>query len=148
MKMRSFPDRVRHALMFEIIGLMIITPVAAFLFKQPMTHMGVVGIGSATIATVWNFLFNVGFDHGMRRMVGHTNKSLRIRLLHTVMFELGLLIFLLPPIAWYLDMTLLETLKLDLAIVAFYLVYNFVFNIAYDRVFPVAATPATQGLTA
>lgn len=141
MTMRSFPDRVRHALMFEIIGLIIITPVAAGLFNQPLMHMGVVGIGSATIATLWNFTFNIGFDHGMRRLLGHTRKTLRARLLHTVLFELGLLLLLLPPIAWYLGLSLFETLKLDLVIVVFYLIYNFIFNIAYDRVFPIPAAP-------
>ncbi len=58
-------------------------------------HMGVVGIGSATIATIWNFLFNLGFDHGMRRMFGSTTKTFRIRLVHTVLFEIGLLAILL-----------------------------------------------------
>lgn len=137
MKTRSLSDRVRHALMFEVIGLMIIIPSSALLFDKPMTHMGVVGIGSATIATVWNFLFNIGFDRCMRQMYGHIRKSVGARLLHTVLFEAGLLLILLPLIAWYLNMTLLDTLVLDLAIVAFYLVYNFVFNVAYDRLFPV-----------
>ena len=36
-------------------------------------------------------------------------------------------------------LAIVETLVLDLAIVAFYLVYNFVFNVAYDRLFPVLA---------
>lgn len=139
MKMRTFPDRIRHALLFEAIGLMIITPVAAYLFNKPIMHMGVVGIGSATIATIWNFVFNLGFDHGMRRMFGDTNKTFKMRLVHTVLFEIGLLAILLPPIAWYLNMGLFETLQHDLAIVAFYLVYNFVFNLAYDRVFPIPA---------
>lgn len=146
MKMRSFPDRVRHALMFEIIGLAIITPVTAWLFDKPMLDMGVVGIGAATLATLWNFVFNLGFDHALRRIYGDVRKSLRQRLLHTVLFEIGLLIMLLPPMAWYLGMTILQTLVLDLAVVAFYLVYNFVFNIAYDRVFPLPAAP--QGAVA
>ncbi|WP_026060299.1 PACE efflux transporter [Pseudaminobacter salicylatoxidans] len=139
MTMRSFPDRVRHALMFEIIGLAIITPAAAYLYDKPIFQMGVVSIGSATIATIWTFVFNLGFDHAMRRMLGHTAKCFRMRLAHTVLFELGLLILLLPPIAWYLNMTLIDTLILDLGIVAFYLIYNFAFNVAYDRVFPVPA---------
>ncbi len=74
-----------------------------------------------------------------RRMFGDTNKTFKMRLVHTVLFEIGLLAILLPPIAWYLNMGLFETLQLDLAIVAFYLVYNFVFNLAYDRVFPIPA---------
>ena len=49
---------------------------------------------------------------------------------------LGLLVLLIPMIAWYLGIGLLQALLMDLAIVAFYLVYTFFFNIAYDRVFP------------
>ncbi len=56
MSMRTFPDRVRHAVLFEAFGLAIFVPAAAVLFNQPMSHMGVIGIGSATIATLWNFV--------------------------------------------------------------------------------------------
>ena len=144
MQMRSFPDRVRHTLMFEVIGLMIIIPVSSVLLDKPMSQMGVVGLGSATIATLWNFLFNIGFDHGMRKLYGHVTKTVRSRLVHTVLFELGLLAILLPPMAWYLDMGLFETLMLDLGIVAFYLVYNFAFNIGYDKIFPLPMTPQAE----
>lgn len=136
MQMRSFPDRIRHTLMFEIIGLMIIIPTSAFVLDKPMSQMGVVGVGSATIATIWNFAFNIWFDHGMRKLTGQTIKGLKARLAHTFLFEAGLLTILLPPMAWYLDMGLLDALILDLGIVAFYLVYNFAFNVGYDRVFP------------
>lgn len=141
MTMRSFPDRVRHALMFETIGLAIITPATAWLYDKPILDMGVVGVGAATLATVWTFVFNLGFDHAMRWRYGHTRKALHHRLMHTALFEFGLLIMLLPPMAWYLDMTLWQTLLLDLSIVAFYLVYNFVFNVVYDRVFPLPGAP-------
>lgn len=139
MTMRRFQDRVRHALMFETIGLAIITPAAAWLYDKPMLDMGVVSVGAATLATVWTFVFNLGFDHALRWLKGDAIKALRHGLLHTVLFELGLLVMLLPPMAWYLGMTLWQTLLLDLFIVAFYLVYNFLFNIAYDRLFPLPA---------
>ena len=137
MALRSFPDRIRHALMFEAIGLAIVTPAGAYLFHQPIGHMGVVGIGAATLATVWNFVFNLGFDHAMQRMVGHARKNLTARLVHVALFEIGLLVMLLPAIAWYLGISLWQTFLMDLAIVVFYVVYNFGFNLAYDRVFPV-----------
>ena len=35
-------------------------------------------------------------------------------------------------------------LMMDIAIVIFYLVYGFLFNIAYDRVFPVRAAPLAR----
>lgn len=141
MSMRSFPDRVRHTVLFEIIGLALVIPGGAMLFNLPATHMGVIGVGSATVATLWNFVYNLGFDHAMLRFTGHTRKSLRLRVLHALLFEGGLLVLLLPPMAWYLGMGLWETFVMDLAIVVFYVVYAFLFNLAYDRVFPVPAQP-------
>jgi uncharacterized membrane protein len=142
MTMRSFSDRVRHALMFEAIGLAIIMPTAAALYHRPVFDMGVVGAGAALLAMVWTFLFNLGFDHALLRFRGDTRKALHHRLLHAVLFELGLLALLLPPMAWYLGMTLWQTLLLDLFITGFYMVYNVLFNIAYDRLFPLLPPPA------
>ncbi len=144
MQMRSFSDRVRHALSFEIVGLAIFTPLAALAFGKPMADMGMIGLISATVATLWNFVFNIGFDRAMIRVTGSAAKSLRIRVLHTLMFEGGLILALIPMIAWYLGITLWQALVMDVAIVAFYLVYTFFFNIGYDRVFPLPeAQPAT-----
>ena len=139
--MRSVPDRIRHTVMFEVIGLSLVIPGGAMLFNLPATHMGVIGVGSATVATLWNFVYNLGFDHAMLRMIGHTRKTLALRVLHALLFEGGLLVLLLPPMAWYLGMGLWETFVMDLAIVVFYVVYAFLFNLAYDRVFPVPAQP-------
>lgn len=138
MSMRSLPDRIRHTVMFEVIGLALVIPGGAMLFNLPATHMGVIGVGSATVATLWNFVFNLGFDHAMLRFAGHTRKSLGLRVLHALLFEGGLLVLLLPPMAWYLGMGLWQTFVMDLAIVVFYVVYAFLFNLAYDRVFPVS----------
>lgn len=141
MAIRTFRDRVRHALLFEALGLAIVIPVGAWLFGLPAAHMGVVGVASATIATLWNFLYNLGFDHAMRRWIGHANKTLGLRLVHAVLFEFGLLVVLLPPAAWYLGIGLMQALLMDIAIVAFYVVYAFAFNLAYDHVFPPAGAP-------
>jgi uncharacterized membrane protein len=136
--MRTFRDRVRHALMFEAVALAIFIPGSAVLFDQPLDHMGVIGVASATIATVWNFVFNVGFDRAMLRLRGSIHKTMAIRVAHICLFELGLVFMLIPMIAWYLGIGLWAALLMDIAIVTFYLVYGFLFNIAYDRVFPIA----------
>ncbi|ARB46934.1 PACE efflux transporter [Alloalcanivorax xenomutans] len=138
MALRTTQDRVRHAVLFELIGLAIMVPVGAYLFQLPVGHMGVLGVVGATIATVWNFVFNLGFDHAMLRWLGHTRKTLRMRVGHAVLFEGGLLVMLLPMVAWYLGIGLLQALLMDLAMVLFYLFYAFSFNWAYDRVFPVS----------
>ncbi|MHC2333533.1 PACE efflux transporter [Bradyrhizobium sp. USDA 4454] len=144
MSMRSFSDRVRHAVLFELIGIAIFTPAAAWLFNQPVAHMGVIGVVSATVATVWNLLFNLGFDRALVRFTGRVAKTMPIRVAHAMLFEAGLIVLLIPFVARYLGVSLWAALMMDISIVAFYLVYAFVFNIAYDRVFPLPwpAAPA------
>ena len=134
--MRTTRDRIRHAISFEVIGLAIVTPLAAWAFDKPLHDIGIVGFVSATLATGWNYLYNLMFDHAMQRIRGSTLKTTPIRLLHTVMFEAGLLVVLLPFIAWYLSIGLWEAFLMDISFAIFYMVYAFVFNWAYDRLFP------------
>lgn len=134
--MRTAWDRVRHALFFEIIGLILVIPLGALVFSMPMHDIGVVGLVSATIAMVWNYVFNLGFDTVLKRTTGTTLKTVRLRIVHAVLFELGLLIVLMPFIAWYLGITLIHALVMDIAFALFYMGYAFVFNLGYDRVFP------------
>jgi uncharacterized membrane protein len=134
--MRTTRDRIRHAISFELIGLLLITPLGAFAFGMPIEHIGVVGIVSATIATGWNYLYNLGFDHLMQKLRGTTHKTPALRIAHALLFEVGLLITLLPFIAWYLGVSLGHALVMDISFALFYVVYAFVFNWAYDRLFP------------
>ncbi len=134
--MRSPLDRLRHALSFEIIALLLIVPLGAIAFAMPAHHIGAVGFAGATLATVWNLIYNYGFDRALRRLTGTTQKSLRVRALHAVLFELGLLVALLPVIAWMLDISLWRALVMDLYFAGFYIAYAFAFNWAYDRLFP------------
>ena len=139
--MRDTKDRIRHALSFEIIALLLVTPLGAWAFGLPLDHIGVVALVSATIATGWNYLYNLMFDHALLRIVGHVGKSVAMRILHAVLFEAGLLLILLPFIAWYLGVSLIEAFLLDVSFAVFYLVYAFAFNWLYDLVFPVQAAP-------
>lgn len=136
--MRSTADRIRHALSFEIIALLIVTPASAWLFDKPIGHIGVVAVVSASIATGWNYVYNLGFDHALRRLRGTVKKTVPIRVLHALSFEIGLLFVLLPFIAWYLEISLREAFLIDVSLAVFYLMYAFVFNWIYDVLFPVS----------
>jgi uncharacterized membrane protein len=141
--MRTPRDRIRHAISFEIIGLALITPLGAFAFAMPIHDIGVIGVGSATLAMVWNYIYNYGFDRLLLRLRGDTQKSMPMRVLHAVLFELGLLIALMPLIAWYLGVSLWQALVMDVSFALFYMGYAFVFNLAYDRVFPLQSKTAS-----
>jgi uncharacterized membrane protein len=143
--MRTIRDRIRHALLFELVGLALIIPLGSLVFALPAATMGVIGLGSAMAATGWNYVFNLGFDHAMQRRLGHTRKSLGLRVAHALLFEAGLLVILMPPIAWYLGIGLVQALVMDGAIAGFYVAYAFLFNLAYDRVFPLPSWAPAPG---
>ncbi|QRM35658.1 PACE efflux transporter [Microvirga sp. VF16] len=134
--MRSTRDRIRHAISFELGGLALVSPLGAWTLGLPAADITMVRIASAIIATVWTYVYNFAFDALMQRMAGGTQKSIQLRALHAVFFETGLLAMLTPMLAWYLGISLLHAFLVDVAFALFYVVYTFVFNWAYDRIFP------------
>jgi uncharacterized membrane protein len=142
--MRTTADRIRHAVSFEVIGIIIATPLAAFAFHLPGGDSAVIVVASATVAMLWNYVYNLGFDHAMQRLTGGTAKTTRIRVAHAVLFELGLLMIMLPLVAWYLQISIWQALVMDIALALFYMGYAFVFNWGYDRVFPLPEWKAKE----
>ena len=138
--MRNKKDRIRHALGFEIIGLLIFAPLASLVFGFELHLMGVMALIGSVVATFWNYFYNILFDRAMLRLRGAVQKTVPIRVLHAVLFEGGLLLLFLPAIAWYLDISLWEAFKMDIAMATFYLIYAFVYNWVYDKVFPIPKT--------
>ena len=134
--MRNTADRIRHAITFEVIGLVFLIGGGALLTGFDVQSLGVIGVVSSLVATGWVFAYNWIFDRAMLRLRGSVLKTHPIRALHTLLFEAGLLVILLPFIAWMLDMTLWRAFLFDIGVVIFYLLYGYAFNWAYDRVFP------------
>jgi len=141
--MRTTADRIRHAILFEILGLALVTPLGALVFDMPMHDIGLVSLISALIALVWNYVFNLLFDRALQRMLGHTRKTIAHRVVHALLFELGLLAMLMPFIALYLGIGLWQALVMDISFAGFYMVYAFGFNWVYDVVFPAPLSKAS-----
>lgn len=135
--MRSRADRIRQAVSFEVIGIGLSGPLGATVFGYPLLQFGVLAVLGASIATCWNYVYNLLFDHSLVYVTGSVRKIFKHRILHACGFEVGLALMLIPIIAWWLETTLLEALIMDLAFIAFYLVYTFVFTWVYDTLFPV-----------
>jgi uncharacterized membrane protein len=134
--MRTTSDRIRQAISFELIGILIVTPLFSWGFDHPLGDMGVLVVIGATIATAWNYLFNLIFDHVLVARRGHSQKSMPDRFAHAALFEGTLLVLLLPIFAWWLDVSLVEALLMEVSFALFYMAYAFVFTWGYDSLFP------------
>jgi uncharacterized membrane protein len=138
-KLRSLPDRLRQIAIFEIGGLLLVTPPFAWASGVPLTDsIGLLAL-LALIAAIWNGCYNTCFDWLEGRLTGRTadRRPLRLRVLHAVGFESGLLVMTLPILVAWTGMSWIEALLADIALAITYTVYAFVFNLGYDRVFPI-----------
>jgi uncharacterized membrane protein len=125
--------RVAYAVVFEALAIVFTTLILAAL-GNPAGSSAVVGVVSSVVALLWNMLFNTMFEWWERRS-GHTGRPFWVRLVHTFLFEAGLVVVLVPAVALILQVGLWEAFLYELALIIFFLIYNAVYAWCFDRVF-------------
>ena len=129
---KSLTERIGQAIGFELLAVLICTPLLAWLMDKPMVDMGVATIAIGLIALAWNVLFNGLFDRLLKRLKQTPNAATRV--VHALLFEGGLVAVSVPLIAWWLNVSLLQALILDIGVLLFFLPYTYVYHWAYDVV--------------
>lgn len=87
-------ERVFHALLFECFAIIFTVILTSWLTSHRMLDLTAVIVMISVIAMVWNVIFNWGFD---KVFTGErVQRGLGIRILHSFLFEGGLLVFYYP----------------------------------------------------
>ncbi|STZ75490.1 PACE efflux transporter [Bergeriella denitrificans] len=123
--------RIIHMLLFEL-GAVAVATLAVLLAGHEGTQAAVaMNISISLVAMLWNFVFNWGFDAvftGRREA-----RSWRVRLLQTLAFEGGLLLFTVPLVMYFLELGWWAALVADLALTLLIVVYSLIFNWVFDH---------------
>lgn len=127
---KRLPERIAHALAFEVVALLICAPLFSWLMGTTLAAMGALTLAVSAIAAVWNVVYNAGFDRLERRL--GFRRSFKVRLLHTLGFEAGLVLAAVPLAAVWLGISLWQALLLDAGLLLFFVPYTLVFNWCYD----------------
>lgn len=137
-KMRTTADRIRHTILFELLGLAVSAPLAALILEKSLTQVGSLSIMLSITAMALNYLFNLYFDKALLKLGRPVNvRPVKMRVVHAILFEGTLLVLSIPMVAWWLDVTLWTAFLTDIGFSLFFLVYAFMYNWIYDAVFPV-----------
>lgn len=124
-------ERVFHAVLFEFFAIIFTVILTSWLTDHSTAALSSVIVLISVIAMVWNFIFNWLFD---KIVTGErVKRGLGIRILHSVLFEGGLLIFTLPLVMYMLNITLWHAFVMDIGMTLFVLVYSVIFNWIYDH---------------
>ncbi|MBA5761294.1 PACE efflux transporter [Vibrio sp. 404] len=125
-------ERLFHAITFEVLAVSLSIIGLATFTDHNVSHLSGTMIVIATIAMIWNIIFNWVFD---KFVPGKKEKrSLMTRVNHVILFEAGLLFVTVPVMAYILNVSLWEALIMDVGVTIFITIYAFVFNYAYDHI--------------
>lgn len=128
---KSFAERCFQAITFEVLAILISAPLLVWLMDVSMAHAGLLTLMISMLAMTWNVIFNALFDKIERRL--GLVRTFRVRAVHAVAFEAGLIVTVVPLAAWWLNISLLDAFLLDIGVVLFFLPYTFLFNLGYDK---------------
>ncbi|GAA4424737.1 PACE efflux transporter [Acidovorax lacteus] len=131
--------RVVYVTLYELIAIAVATVGLAALTGQSAAHASVASVAASVIAVVWNIVFNWAFERWESRQAVR-GRSVARRVAHAIGFEGGLVFTLVPLFAWWFNVSLWEALVMDFALIVFFLVYTFVFNWVFDRIFGLPAS--------
>ena len=131
--------RVVQAVLYEAVAIACVAPMLMWVFKQPPLSSLGLSVTMSSIALAWNYVFNALFERWEARQPVK-GRSWRRRLAHGIGFEGGLVVFMVPVMAWWLQTTLWLALVADLGLLAFFFVYAVGFTWAFDRVFGLPAS--------
>ncbi|HGM7838480.1 MULTISPECIES: PACE efflux transporter [Serratia] len=143
--MQGVKRKLVYVTAYELIGMTISALGLALLSGHAPSSTGPLAVVITTIAVSWNFIYNYLFEWWESRQASRT-RTLKRRILHAVGFQLTLVAYLIPLIAWWMGITLWQALLLDMALIVIIPCYTFLFNWAFDKLFglPASALPAGE----
>ena len=144
---RSGWDRVRYAVLFELILVVLFAVVTALLFDRGVIEMGLFSVALSVIALIVNFFYNLAFDlFDVSRGRVPTERSPGWRVAHAVGFETTLVIVELPLFMWWMGWGIWKALAINVVAMAAIVAYTYVFTLVYDHLFPIAQSSAGENV--
>ncbi|MGE0497372.1 MAG: PACE efflux transporter [Ramlibacter sp.] len=139
--MQGIKRRLVYVVLYEAIAIAVAALGLSAMSGHDLGSATVLSALASAVAVAWNFAFNHVFEAWESRQAVR-GRSIPRRIAHAVGFEGGLVAALVPLFAWWLDVSLWQALVMDLGLVVFFLIYTFVFNWVFDRVFGLPASAA------
>ncbi|ELW9528731.1 TPA: PACE efflux transporter [Burkholderia cenocepacia] len=132
--MQGWKRRIVYVVMFEVLGILVASSVLGMLSGASAATSGLLGVMISTTGVIVNFLYNLGFEAWERRRA-ETTRTVGRRVVHAIGFQIVLVTFLIPLIAWWLDVSLLQAFLYDAVLIVFFPIFTFTYNWAFDSVF-------------
>jgi len=126
--------RTVQAVLYETLAIILVTPAIACIFSHPPLSAIALSATMSAVALAWNYLFNAAYERWESKQT-IKGRSFSRRVAYGVAYEGGLTLFLIPIMAVWLSITVVEAFIANIGILAFFFVYTIAFTWAFDRAF-------------
>jgi len=137
--MQGLKRRIVYVSSYEIIGMVISSVGLALLAGDSVEHTGPLSVMITTIAVTWNFIYNILYEKWEAQQE-NKSRTVKRRIAHAIGFQITLVMFLIPLIAWWMDISLVAAFWLDVAFIIIIPIYTFIFNWTFDKLFGLPAS--------
>jgi uncharacterized membrane protein len=126
----SIKERVLHAILFEFFALMLVIPLVILITGKGVRDVVIVGGALSFYTIFWNYFYNIWFDNKF----GHNRieRLIKLRVIHGIGFEAGLVFVSVPMVSWFLDIDLLAAFMLEALFLGVFFFYAIGFNWLFD----------------
>ena len=137
-KLRPLTDRIRYTVIFEMILLIMLVPAGMAFYDKDFFDIGLLGVILVLKAMIINVIYNWIFDR-IEARTGRvaSDRPHKLRVVHAVGFEITLMITSIPIYTWWLQITILEAILIDVVVTTFIIGYTYIYTLVYDAVFPI-----------
>lgn len=125
--------RITYVVIFETLAIIFATLILTALAGGEAHNSFPVAVASSTIALIWNFIYNTGFERWERR-ANITRRTPLLRAGHALGFEGGLVLVLVPVYMWWYQIGPIDAVIMEAALLVFFLVYTFIFTWIFDLI--------------
>lgn len=144
--MQGIKRRIVYVSSYEIIGMVISSVGLAILAGDSVEHTGPLSVMITTIAVTWNFIYNILYEKWEAKQSSHI-RTVKRRVGHAIGFQLTLVLFLIPLISWWMDISLIAAFWLDVVFIIIIPIYTFIFNWSFDKLFGLPISAQAKALS-
>ncbi|QEZ91998.1 MULTISPECIES: PACE efflux transporter [Proteus] len=124
-----------YAITFETLAILLSTVLLAILSQSQSHNSLPVAIAVSIIALIWNYIFNSFFEL-IESKLKIKKRTVMVRLIHAISFELGLFFFTIPLYMWWYNVGFIKAISMEITILVFFFVYTYLFTLAFDKLCP------------
>lgn len=137
--LRNARERLLQTLLFEAGGLLLVTPLVAWVTGVRAGESLVLLVALSVAVMVWAAIYNTVFDGLEARLAGRVASARphRLRVVHAIGLEVSSVLVTCPIIVWITELGWWQALAVDIALSLVYAAYGYAYHWAFDRWRPV-----------